>query len=135
MAYWLIGREIVQELQGGEERAGYGKQVLENLSRRLTERYCKGFSATNLKYFRRFYQTYSDRMGIRYPAGDESENEVILSPSGIESQEGHPPGDEIALFKIFHPSGGRLVQGFSPQLTWSHYREYCWNRRAIQFDQ
>ncbi|MBV5327153.1 MAG: DUF1016 domain-containing protein, partial [Chlorobium sp.] len=31
LAYWLIGREIVQELQGGEERAEYGKQVLEVL--------------------------------------------------------------------------------------------------------
>ena len=26
LAYWLIGREIVQELQGGEERAAYGKK-------------------------------------------------------------------------------------------------------------
>ncbi|WP_198145863.1 DUF1016 N-terminal domain-containing protein [Desulfonatronovibrio magnus] len=31
-AYWLIGREIVQELQKGEERAEYGKQVIEDLS-------------------------------------------------------------------------------------------------------
>lgn len=43
LAYWLIGREIVQELQGGEERAEYGTQVLEALSGRLTERYGKGF--------------------------------------------------------------------------------------------
>jgi len=44
-AYWLIGREIVMELQGGDERAEYGKQVIENLSERLTNRYGKGFSA------------------------------------------------------------------------------------------
>ncbi len=29
LAYWLIGREIVQELQGGEERAEDGTQVIE----------------------------------------------------------------------------------------------------------
>ena len=29
IAYWLIGREIVQEIQGGEERAEYGKQIIE----------------------------------------------------------------------------------------------------------
>lgn len=46
LAYWLIGREIVQELQGGEERAEYGRQVLEALSERLTEWYGKGFSVT-----------------------------------------------------------------------------------------
>jgi len=39
MAYWLIGREIVQELQGGEERATYGKQLLDTLSSHLTKRY------------------------------------------------------------------------------------------------
>ncbi len=36
LAYWLIGREIVQELQGGEERAAYGKKVINVLSSRLT---------------------------------------------------------------------------------------------------
>ncbi len=38
VAYWLIGREIVQELQGGggDERAEYGKQVIETLSKQLT---------------------------------------------------------------------------------------------------
>ncbi len=25
MAYWLIGREIVEEIQGGDKRAEYGK--------------------------------------------------------------------------------------------------------------
>lgn len=29
IAYWLIGRELVQEIQGGDERAEYGKQVIE----------------------------------------------------------------------------------------------------------
>ena len=37
LAYWLIGREIVQELQGGEERAAYGKKIIEDLSARLTQ--------------------------------------------------------------------------------------------------
>ena len=71
-AYWLIGREIVVELQGGEERAVYGKQVIEMLSRQLTKCYGRGFSATNLKYFRLFFQAYPCRLNvIRHPAGDE----------------------------------------------------------------
>ena len=40
-AYWLIGREIVQALQGGDERAAYGQQVLSEVSRQLTQRYGK----------------------------------------------------------------------------------------------
>jgi hypothetical protein len=62
VAYWLIGREIVQEEQGGKKRAGYGDALLEDLSRRLTERYGRGYSVTNLKNFRAFHLTYADRL-------------------------------------------------------------------------
>ena len=58
-AYWLIGREIVQEIQKGEARADYGETVLRKLSVRLNARYGRGFSNSNLKYFRQFYQVYS----------------------------------------------------------------------------
>lgn len=71
LAYWLIGREIVQELQGGEKRAEYGKKVVEDLSSRLTELYGRGFSEENLQLFRRFYQVYRQRITIPYPLGTE----------------------------------------------------------------
>src|SRR5258708_40081731 len=60
-SYWHIGREIVQELQGGDLRAKYGLKLLAGLSERLTLRYVEGFSATNLRYMRQFYQVYSER--------------------------------------------------------------------------
>ena len=94
-AYWLIGREIVQALQGGDERAAYGQQVLSEVSRQLTQRYGKGFSLANLQNFRKFYLAYSARA-------------VPAAP--IQ----YPVGRELA--------GSESVQGFSPQLTWSHYR-------------
>ena len=62
LAYWLIGREIVQEIQGGGERAGYGKEVIDGLSSRLAVRYGRGFSTTNLRYFRTFYQMFAERV-------------------------------------------------------------------------
>ena len=37
LAYWLIKREIVEEIQRGKKRAEYGKQLIENLSQRLTQ--------------------------------------------------------------------------------------------------
>ncbi len=51
-AYWLIGREIVQTLQGGEARAQYGNALIADLAARLIEHYGAGFSAANLKNFR-----------------------------------------------------------------------------------
>ena len=61
IAYWLIGREIVQAIQGGDERAEYGKQIIKDLSARLNKIYGKGFSTSTLWYFRQFYVVYSNR--------------------------------------------------------------------------
>jgi len=57
--YFEIGRTIVEEEQKGKERAEYGKQIIKELSQRLTHEFGKGFSATNLKQMRQFYLTYS----------------------------------------------------------------------------
>jgi len=64
IAYWLIGRAIVYEIQGGEERAEYGKRVVTELSKQLNKKYKKGFSTTNLWYFRQFYLAYSTRQPL-----------------------------------------------------------------------
>ncbi|EKF9835333.1 DUF1016 family protein [Vibrio cholerae] len=98
LANWLIGREIVLQLQQGQQRAEYGKQVIEALSARLNRNYGKGFSATNLWYFRQFYLTYPDRIPIPHPTG----------------------GGSTQLLAITHPAGGE--NAFSPKLSWSHYR-------------
>lgn len=112
LAYWLVGREIVQELQGGEERAEYGKQVVADLSGRLTEKYGKGFSAPVLWSFRQFYQVYADRLQILFPPGRELVGESKF----------FPPGREFADLGIQHPPGTKFREGFNPQLSWSHYR-------------
>ncbi len=71
-AYWLIGREIVEEEQAGEARAEYGERLVAELSKRLTARYGRGFSITNLKYFRQFYLIYrSDTPEIGHAVGDQ----------------------------------------------------------------
>ncbi len=57
--YYEIGRIIVEEEQKGKSRAEYGKQLIRELSKRLTSEFGKGFSVTNLKQMRQFYLTYS----------------------------------------------------------------------------
>lgn len=58
--YWKIGKRIVEEEQCGNERAEYGKRIIEQLSNELTMRYGKGFSKRYLAYFRKFYLTIDD---------------------------------------------------------------------------
>lgn len=106
LAYWLIGREIVQALQGGEARAQYGNILITDLSKRLTEHYGAGFSAAKLKNFRQFYQTYSDRaVSISHPSGSQ------LATSG-------------GLNPISYPAGSESPSSFHPNLSWSHQPLY-----------
>jgi hypothetical protein len=112
LAYWHIGREIVQELQKGEDRAEYGKQIIKALSAKLNEKYGKGFSTTNLWYFRQFYVVYSNREPkIRHKAcGELISGEKLHKACGVL-------GDlSLAVEK------SEDIQGFSPSLSWSHYR-------------
>ena len=58
LANWLIGREIVEEEQGGAERAAYGENLIPELARRLKKEGVKGYSATNLWLCRQFHLDY-----------------------------------------------------------------------------
>lgn len=56
--YWLIGQHIVEFEQKGNEKAEYGTQLFERLSKDLTQVYGKGFSRSNLLYMRKFYLVF-----------------------------------------------------------------------------
>lgn len=127
VSYWLIGRVIVGEVQEGKVRAGYGKQMLEELSQNLNAQYGKGFSVANLRLFRQFYLTYSDRMNDCDGHNNFLEN-LPSSPNDINedciSTSSH--SDEFATHwvtnAIRYPLGSGFATGFNPQLSWSHYR-------------
>ncbi len=62
--YFEIGRMIVEEEQQGEERAAYGKELLADLSKRLTSEFGKGFSATNLRQMRTFFLAFEKQQTV-----------------------------------------------------------------------
>ena len=64
MAYWNIGRSIY-EVCGESDRAAYGKQVLQYISKRLTAEFGKGFSVQGLRNMRQFYLTFPNRSTLR----------------------------------------------------------------------
>ena len=67
---------------------------------RLTKQYGTGFFVANLKNFRQFFLMYPDRLDvIRYPAGSE-----------------------LSMIEKRYLTGSESLQGFSPLLSWSHYR-------------
>ena len=64
-AYWLIGKEIVEEEQKGEERANYGEYLLIHLSKDLTKQFGRGFTERNLRAMRQFYLAYPKLHALR----------------------------------------------------------------------
>jgi len=63
--YWSIGERIRKDILASE-RAAYGEQIVDALSRRLSEEYGRGFSRPNLFHMIRFAETFPDRE-IVYP--------------------------------------------------------------------
>ena len=123
VAYWLIGREIVEEEQKGQKRADYGKALLLGLSRRLNTRYGDGYSVTTLQNCRKFYLAYEHRLAIQYPMGTEFDMTPIVNPMGREpGKSGRFQPADKSLKPKQDPMGTEFVTGFHPDLTWSHYR-------------
>ena len=81
--YWEIGRRIVEVEQRGEERAEYGEEILKRLSKDLTDKFGRGFSARNLRSFRLFYQSYK----IWQTLSAKSKNSETLSVQSFDLAE------------------------------------------------
>ncbi|MBV8802058.1 MAG: DUF1016 family protein [Gammaproteobacteria bacterium] len=64
-AYWHIGQHIVEEEQGGAKRAAYGKELLREVSAKLSKEFGRGFGVTTLEDIRKFYLAYSLTAGTK----------------------------------------------------------------------
>jgi predicted nuclease of restriction endonuclease-like (RecB) superfamily len=98
--YWDLGRDIVIR----QMEAAWGSKILEQLSKDLILEFpdMKGFSSTNLKYCKRFYQFYTQDSSIRPQLVDEighqlggelqiaDNNNYIISQQLADQLESHP---------------------------------------------
>ncbi len=57
--YYNVGRMLIEAQ--GEERAKYGDSLIKEYSKRLTNELGKGYTATRLRYYRRFFEVFSKR--------------------------------------------------------------------------
>lgn len=63
-AYWEIGEQIYKAC-GENDRAGYGKNLLQYLSDRLTAEFGKGYTVSNLRNMRQFFLMFPKRYALR----------------------------------------------------------------------
>jgi hypothetical protein len=79
--YWEVGRRIVEFEQGGKKRAEYGTELLERLSRDLTERHGRGFGVVNLSHMKKFYLCWPVEKILQTPS-EKSSAEILPTASG-----------------------------------------------------
>lgn len=65
MAYWSVGKLIVEDEQHGEARGTYGKGVLAALSERLVKEFGAGFGVRNLQQMKKFYLLFPNTNAVR----------------------------------------------------------------------
>ena len=70
--YWEIGRRIVVLEQGGEQRAGYGEQLIEQLATDLTGQFGRGFKRANLWQMRAFYLAWPNAQILQTLSGESA---------------------------------------------------------------
>ena len=122
-----LGRYIVEEEQGGYERAGYGKHVIDALSEYLTAEFGRGFSRANVAKMRQFYLEYRDRQasivstGLRRLTTLDAEG-IVSTPS--RQFVGQP---QTMPFRLCKRSDQALVELTLPKDA--HIR-YTWARRT-----
>lgn len=101
-----IGRMIVEEEQNGKHRADYAKQIVLQLSKDLMKEFGRGYSVSNLEYFRKFYLIYS--LAISQSATGKSKivsNSALAMRNLISQQK---PQSLTGRFKF-------------SSLSWTHY--------------
>jgi predicted nuclease of restriction endonuclease-like (RecB) superfamily len=101
--YWLVGRRIVDQEQGGKARAGYGEALLKQLSTDLTARFGRGFSERNLEQMRAFH--------FGWPISQ------TLSAKSL------PPSASVRTDHISQTLSAESVEALTTRfpLPWSHY--------------
>jgi predicted nuclease of restriction endonuclease-like (RecB) superfamily len=101
--YWNLGKCIAEQEWQNKERAGYSVYLIENLSKMLAEEFGKGYSAGNLRDFRKFYTTFSD-------------NEIYRALCS------EPQLAENRKTEIQRAPHGEFNAAFFGNLSWSHIR-------------
>lgn len=121
VANWLIGREMVEEEQGGKHRADYGERLVRDLAARLSQEYGVGYGISNLKTFKQFYLAYANLAG--QPKGHAVRGLLATTPGKGHALRGQSTATMTApiIFEAVASADWQPGQ-LHPHLSWTHYR-------------
>jgi predicted nuclease of restriction endonuclease-like (RecB) superfamily len=104
--YWEIGKELTEK----QTQSNWGDKIITQLAKDLNSEFpdIKGFSATNLKYIRKWFQFYS---ATGQQPLDQLEPRRLIAPNTISQQ---------AVDQLIQQPGG-LLPSFLGQIPWGHH--------------
>ena len=124
-SYFHIGKLIVEYEQAGKSKADYGKATIIALSKKLTEEFGKGFSATNIEQMRSFYRAFSDKQ-VPYPIPQtlseelsKTQNSGQIATETSKEQIAQTLSEESQF--LFSETVSRNSFANIFPLSWSHY--------------
>lgn len=82
--YWQIGQHIVEFEQKGKEKAEYGAELLDRLSKDLTLSFGKGFSRSNLIYMRKMFLAFPKSETLSHKLSWSHYFEILKADSDLE---------------------------------------------------
>ena len=82
--YWQIGRYIVDFEQSGKDKAQYGSNLLNRLSKDLSLEFGKGFGRSNLFYIRKLYLSFQNSGTLSHKLGWSHYYEILKSDEPLE---------------------------------------------------
>jgi predicted nuclease of restriction endonuclease-like (RecB) superfamily len=124
--YWEIGRRIVMFEQGGEHRAEYGEQLIEQLSGDLTRQFGRGFGRANLWQMRAFYLAWPRGQILQTLSGESKNsigsNHIDGDPLTLEAVASHfalPWSAYVRLLSVKTPEARTFYETEALRLGWS----------------
>ena len=124
--YWEIGRRIVVLEQGGEQRAGYGEQLIEQLATDLTGQFGRGFKRTNLWQMRAFYLAWPEAQILQTLSGEFaisiSFNDIEKRPTStaaLAARFALPWSAYVRLLSVKNPEARAFYESEALRAGWS----------------
>ena len=95
---WQLGERIARENLDGAERAEYGKKIITELSRDLTNKYGRGFDRISLYNYLKFYRCFPEIVG------SVSQQSQIVDAVSQQSENGASMRSQFGISVSLRPS-------------------------------
>ena len=141
---YAIGQYIVEDEQQGQSRAQYGKQVLQDLSDRLTERFGKGWTVETLTLCRKLFLTYTpidlNLVNTVYEIPETEEKQQLIKKQSYQPQFSLSWSHYLILMRIKNADERKFYEIESQKQNWSvrqlqrQYHSSLYERLALSRD-